>query len=65
MGFLDTITPAETEAGRALGLVTMAVLIGVGFIPPLRSYAQRIRVAMAAFYVLCVLGFVVYCALFR
>ena len=65
MGFLDTITPAETEAGRALGLVTMVVLIGVGFIPPLRSYAQRIRVAMAAFYVLCVLGFVVYCAAFR
>ena len=65
MGFLDTITPAETEAGRALGLVTMAVLIGVGFIPPLRSYAQRIRVAMAAFYIFCVLGFVVYCAAFR
>ena len=65
MGFLKAITPAEVDAGRMLSLVTMAVLVGVGLVPPLRPYARRIQVAITAFYVACVLGFVVYCALFR
>ena len=65
MGFLSTVTPAEFEAGRVLGMVTMVVVLGVQFVPPLRSYAHRIRIAMATGYIACVLGFVVYCALWR
>lgn len=65
MGFLGAITPEEAEAGRFLGLVTMAGLIGVGLVPPLRRYAQRIRVAMALGYISCVLAFIVYFAVYR
>ena len=65
MGLLETIAPEEAEAGRVLSMVTMVVLLGVGFVPPLRPHAHRIRVGMAACYIAGVLGFVVYCALFR
>ena len=65
MGFLGTITPAEAQAGRVLGMITAAVLFGVPLVLPLRPYARRIQVVFAVSYVLCVLGFIVYCALFR
>ena len=65
MGFLATISPAEADAARMISLTTMAVVIGVGLVPPLQPYAHRIRVAAAAAYLACVLGFVIYYALFR
>ncbi len=65
MGFLETVTPAEMDTGRMLGMVTMVVLIFVGFVPPLRPYAHRIRLAAAGVYILGILGFVVYFAAFR
>ncbi len=65
MGFFETVTPAEMEAGRTLSLATILVLIFVGFIPPLRPYAHRIRLAAAGAYILGVLGFAVYFVAFR
>jgi hypothetical protein len=65
MGFFETVTPAEAEAGRMLGLATMLVLIFVGFVPPLRPYAYRIRLAAAGAYIFGVLGFAVYFVAFR
>ena len=65
MGFLGAITPTEMEAGRVLSLVTMAGVIGLGLVPPLRPYAHRIRVVTSVGYIGCVLGFIAYCALFR
>jgi hypothetical protein len=65
MGFFETVTPAEMQVGRTLGLATMLVLIFVGYIPPLRPYAHRIRLAAAAVYILGVLGFAVYFVAFR
>jgi hypothetical protein len=65
MGFLQTITPAQFEAGRMLGLITMVVVIGVGFVPPLRPYAYRIRVATAAAYIVGALAFAIYVATVR
>lgn len=65
MGFLETVTPAEIEAGRLLSLVMMVGLLSVGLVPPLRPYAHRIRLVMAGAYIACLVGFIVYCALFR
>jgi hypothetical protein len=65
MDFLSTITPREAEAGRALSLATMALVISVGFVPPLRPYVYPIRVATCVGYILCVLSFIIYCAFFR
>jgi hypothetical protein len=65
MGFLEVVTPAEMEAGRMLSLATMVVLLFVGYIPPLRPYAGRIRVAAASVYIAGVLGSIVYFAVFR
>jgi hypothetical protein len=65
MGFFDTVTPTEMEAGRMLGLLTMATLIGVGFVPPLRPYAHRIRLATAGIYLLGIFCFTVYFVAFR
>ena len=65
MGFLETVTPAEMELGQMLSMVTMVVVIFVGFIPPLRPYAHRIRIAAAGCYLAGILGFIVYFAAFR
>lgn len=65
MGFLETVTPAEMQAGRTLTLATMVVAMFVGHIPPLRPYAHRIRLAAVGCYLVGVLGFVLYFALFR
>ena len=65
MGFLDTVTPEEMQVGRGLSLATMLVLMGVGYVPPLRPYATRIRQAVAAVYVLGVVAFALYFVLGR
>ena len=65
MGFLDVVTPAEMQARQTLSLATMAVMIFVGHIPPLRPYAARIRLAAASVYIAGLLGFIVYVAAFR
>ena len=65
MGFLEVVTPAEMEVGRALSLATMVVVMFVGHIPPLRPYAGRIRMVAVGCYLAGVLGFVVYFAAFR
>ena len=65
MGFLDAVTPAEMEIGRTLSLVTMVVLIFVGYVPALRAYAHYIRFATVGLYLLGILGFLLYFALFR
>ncbi len=65
MDFLGTITPLEFQAGQALSLATMAALFSPGVIPPLRPYGYWIRMTAAAIYIASVLGFVLYCAVFR
>jgi hypothetical protein len=65
MDFLGTITPGEIRAGQALSFATMATLIGHGLIPPLRPYGYWIRLVAAAVYIGCIVGFVLYCVLFR
>jgi len=64
MGFLQTVTQAQFEAGRMISLIAMAVVIGVGLVPPLRPYAHRIQVATAGAYIVGILAFVVYVAAF-
>ncbi len=65
MDFLRAITPGEMQAGQVLSFATMAALLGSGVIPPLRPYGYWIRLVATVVYVGCVLGFVLYCALFR
>jgi len=65
MDFLGAITPEEMQAGRVLSFATMAALIAPGVIPPLRRYTYWIRWVAAVVYIGGVLGFVLYCALFR
>lgn len=65
MGFLETVSPAEMQAGQMLSLIAMIVLMFVGTIPPLRPFAHRIRIAAAGAYILGVCGFIVYVAAFR
>ena len=65
MGFFETVTPAEMQAGRMLTLGTMVVMMFVGHVPPLRPYAHRIRLTAGAAYILGVLGFAVYFLAFR
>jgi|GEM_PF-2038505 len=65
MGFFETVTPAEMRAGQLLTFWTMIVTMFVGYVPPLRPYAHRIRLTAAAVYLLGALGFAVYFVAFR
>ncbi len=65
MAWLPSVTAADIEAGRMVTLVTMALVIGVGLIPPLRPHAYRIRIAVTLLYLLSAAGFTLYAVAFR
>src|SRR4051794_3799045 len=57
VGF-DTVSREVMQAARLITGVTMAIVIGVGLMPPLRPYARRIRLAALALYLLGFVAFV-------
>ena len=56
----DTISSHEMQTARIITGATMAIVIGVGLVPPLRPFAQRIRMAALVLYILSCVAFVIY-----
>lgn len=55
----DTVSADQMRAARLFVGATLAIWIGVGFIPGLQKYARSIRGTLLALYLLTFLAFVV------
>ncbi len=52
MSLFTTVTADEMQAARVVTGMTMALLLATGFVPALRAYAFRIRLALLLIYLL-------------
>jgi hypothetical protein len=53
------LSPDQMRWAQLLTGIVMSAWIGIGFLPPLRKYANRLRGALLAFYLILCLGFIV------
>ena len=57
---LDTVSADDMRLAQVVSGLTMAVWIGVGFVPALRNHAYLVRAITGILYFLACLGFIVY-----
>jgi len=55
-----TVSGAEMRTARVVTSATLALVLLVGFVPGLRPYVARIRVAITVTYLIVVAGFMIY-----
>jgi len=63
VSLFDAVSGEQVRAARIATGAAMAAFIAVGLAPPLRPYAQRIRLALLVAYLLGCVGFVAYALL--
>ena len=57
---LDTVSADDMRVAQVISGMTMAVWIGVGFVPALRKHAYVVRAIAGVLYLLACLGFIIY-----
>jgi hypothetical protein len=60
MALFDTVSPEMMRSGQMLTGAVLALWLGVGYVPALRPYAGRIRLAVLAAYLVGAIALVAY-----